>query len=600
MLFPSNPPSPVANTTDTDSLPRVRRSDLADLLGLLPTSKRPAQRTQSESKAALLIDLTMDDNENEVVLTSPTTPRSKSLIAALVKQEVIEDVDLDDDVDAADDDERVAPEASSGRQQEHVVRRKSILSVDFSSPLGSRVLESMKRQSKRVFCSVAVNICTNYSDFCRETSKPNTEQSGGRLRDRKELVTFNKKNRRVNQKWAHSYKFTRAQRIEWYRTSVAGVNKRGRQLKRAMSKCSVSVSRLNDVTLGEWSKRHSFPMDWLRHMTPQECTLLLENHGSTLTNLAAIATALRHKAAVSVAWRQVIDEITRLRELRGLPQPKLVVSRMRSDRLPSPQRKLLEQYQERTSHSRHVVSDAGDRPNSETSSVPSPEPTERKSGEAGRPARRNVGKMRGPKRVNGRRDSANSVQSSVASSDSTQSRRGRPASRNTNSDVTKNKTSAKTDAAKPAQGRVNGAHNGVAMKSTGARGRKPKRDAVVIDDSESCISLSSENSDATAANDDSRPPGKLRKLNGPFVPLPVQRSYRFHCQQCNQVLHDVTDMETLVKRHYRTKHGISGVRMVQRRSESGEMRIDILIDPSANSKKKKNAKSSHNSVICID
>ena len=574
-----------------DQLSRPRRSEMAQALGLLATSSHLSQDSNcGEAKTSLLIDLTMDDNENEVVLTSPTTPRSKSLMSALSR----------DTRALTEDDERPPPKTSNSSKPDQNVRRKSILSVDFSSPLGVLVLESIKRQSKRSFLNSSVTPCHNYDDYCKAPSKSSVEQ-GGRLRDRKEQVTFKKKGKRFKQKWAHEYKFTRAQRIEWYRTSVAGVNKKGRKLKRQMNKCHLSVTRLSDATLKKWETRHSFDLDWLKVMTPDQAKRLLENHGQTLTNLAAMATALRHKASVFIAWREIVDEITRLRELRGLPQPVLVVNRVSNECLTPPQRKTLQRYQDlerSSSNSRHVVSGAGDQ-NKTSSLSASALPKFDKE----QTARSGASKLRGPKRVNAHRDSSNSVQSSGGASDTSTAR-----NRRSEKKPQKPKAHATADTTESSDVlRPNGARSNVAMKSTSARKRKGKRDNVVADnDVESSISLSSrettESDDVTVTGESRCPPGKRRKLNDDFVPLPVPKSYRFHCQQCNQVVYDATDMESLVKRHYRIKHGIDGVRLEQRRTTDGEMRIDILLDSQARSKtsNNNNKKSSQNSVICID
>ena len=275
------PPRPTTQVEQihVDLMPRSRKVDLVERLGLLPLSKAKVVRKQrSRVKDIKITKLDHDSSDKDsALLKSPTTPRTakslmsqlsrefsptiktrrKSLFGACETVENSEPVRIAEASDAESTSSKSSKEVADSdayKDPWNKEKRTSILSIDFSSPLGTRVADLMNQQAEKVRVH-SEEPTANYEEFCHTPKKTDMIR---RLRDRKDMITF-KKNRRSCPKWAHAYKFTKAERVEWYRTIRTGLNARSRPLLKLIKECNVKITRVSQDTIKKWSVRKPRP-----------------------------------------------------------------------------------------------------------------------------------------------------------------------------------------------------------------------------------------------------------------------------------------------------------------------------------------------------
>ena len=123
-------------------------------------------------------------------------------------------------------------------------QQMSLLSIEFSSPLGVRIKKYMAGEG-------VLNIVKDPEVFCKTE---NMEDSYGKLRVRANdyRVTFRRKRRAS--RFVHNYKFNKSDRREFKRLLQTGLNARSRRLQRQLSSCSVSLKRMPAAEIRQWTE----------------------------------------------------------------------------------------------------------------------------------------------------------------------------------------------------------------------------------------------------------------------------------------------------------------------------------------------------------
>ncbi|GFR63162.1 nuclear respiratory factor 1 [Elysia marginata] len=123
-------------------------------------------------------------------------------------------------------------------------QQMSLLSIEFSSPLGIRIKKYMAGEGQ-------LNIVKDPEVFCK-TENIDDSYSKLRVRANDYRVTFRRKRRAS--RFVHTYKFNTKDRLEFKRILQTGLNARSRKIHRQLTKCIVSLKRMSKSEIKEWTE----------------------------------------------------------------------------------------------------------------------------------------------------------------------------------------------------------------------------------------------------------------------------------------------------------------------------------------------------------
>ena len=249
-------------------------------LDLLPQAKAERVRRQSLGKK---INCSVIEVEASRPAKTPATPRTpKSLISQLSRDasppgrvrllsrdgsppsartklrmsDCEEEAEGRGQKEGGSDNESECSKSENGEDKYRPRRVATLLNIDLSSPLGGRVNKHISEYYDNNESDSADDddqseslVNNTYEDFCRTPTKSNDT---GRLRSRGDFQVTFKKTKRTAAKFAHQYKFRRAELSEFCRVVETGLNRRSRALKREMKKCRIMVERLSEADITRW------------------------------------------------------------------------------------------------------------------------------------------------------------------------------------------------------------------------------------------------------------------------------------------------------------------------------------------------------------
>ncbi|KAK3751689.1 hypothetical protein RRG08_065595 [Elysia crispata] len=123
-------------------------------------------------------------------------------------------------------------------------QQMSLLSIEFSSPLGVRIRKYMSGEGQ-------LNIVKDPEVHCK-TEDVDDSYSKLRVRANEFRVTFRKKRRAS--RFVHKYKFNKKDRHEFKRLLQTGLTARSRKLQRQLNNCFVSLKRVPVAEIKEWTE----------------------------------------------------------------------------------------------------------------------------------------------------------------------------------------------------------------------------------------------------------------------------------------------------------------------------------------------------------
>ncbi|XP_029634506.1 uncharacterized protein LOC115210189 isoform X2 [Octopus sinensis] len=123
-------------------------------------------------------------------------------------------------------------------------KTNSLLCIDISSLLGLRIQKHVKAET-------TLQALPDIEQYCKTPEKNDALE---RLRSRPITypITF-RNSKKINTKYSHEYKFTKAQRKEFMKLVQTGLNKQSRMLKRSLKMCSVRLRRLDEEEIKKWT-----------------------------------------------------------------------------------------------------------------------------------------------------------------------------------------------------------------------------------------------------------------------------------------------------------------------------------------------------------
>ncbi|GAB1600899.1 uncharacterized protein LOC115210189 isoform X3 [Argonauta hians] len=123
-------------------------------------------------------------------------------------------------------------------------KTNSLLCIDISSLLGLRIQKHVKAET-------TLQALPDIEQYCKTPEKNDALE---RLRSRPITypITF-RNSKKINTKYSHEYKFTKAQRKEFMKLVQTGLNKQSRMLKRSLKLCSVRLRRLDEEEIKKWT-----------------------------------------------------------------------------------------------------------------------------------------------------------------------------------------------------------------------------------------------------------------------------------------------------------------------------------------------------------
>ncbi|RUS87958.1 hypothetical protein EGW08_004236 [Elysia chlorotica] len=123
-------------------------------------------------------------------------------------------------------------------------QQMSLLSIEFSSPLGIRIKKYMSGEGQ-------LNIVKDPEVHCK-TEDMDDSYSKLRVRANEYRITFRKKRRAS--RFVHLYKFNKGDRHEFKRYLQTGLTARSRKLHRQLNNCFVSLKRVSESEIKEWTE----------------------------------------------------------------------------------------------------------------------------------------------------------------------------------------------------------------------------------------------------------------------------------------------------------------------------------------------------------
>ncbi|XP_012938256.1 uncharacterized protein LOC101849211 isoform X2 [Aplysia californica] len=158
----------------------------------------------------------------------------------------------------------------------------SLLTLDFSSPLGQRVKKYVKGES-------CLNIIKDPDQYCR-TEEMDNGYSKLRFRGSDFRVTYRKKRRASS--FVHKYKFNKRDVREFKKLLKTGLSARTRRLLRCIPHCRVKLKKMSETEIRNWRERTITISDKIYYdddvcITQIDLPESLVEKGSTRENLAS-------------------------------------------------------------------------------------------------------------------------------------------------------------------------------------------------------------------------------------------------------------------------------------------------------------------------
>ena len=278
-----------------DDQPRFPINEFSEYLRIRCGGKAEESVGEEKSSQVECVELDLDEEPRQATSTSTPTKSSKTLLSQLsrdfspppvplkspriksVSEEtegeekqnvVVGDLDLDDSLYEDDSDSESDGGTSYKTEWERANYRvrstASLLTIDFSSPLGQRIKHKYSyKRPKPVEHQDTDDEMEGYEKFCH-TPKKETKFLD-RLRNRGDVnefpITFNRR-KRVPDHRSHYIKFTRRDRAQFLITLKTGLTERARKLKKKLKPCSVKLKRITEKEIQKWKPKPKPVQRW--------------------------------------------------------------------------------------------------------------------------------------------------------------------------------------------------------------------------------------------------------------------------------------------------------------------------------------------------